>query len=56
MDLGSRIQGSKRYRIPDPGSGSVTLEKTNIFPPKAIAMVQKELETRTRRLSLHTSL
>jgi hypothetical protein len=24
-DLGSRIQGSKRHRIPDPGSGSATL-------------------------------
>ncbi len=23
--VGSRIQGSKRYRIPDPGSGSATL-------------------------------
>jgi hypothetical protein len=26
---GSRIQGSKRHRTPDPGSGSATLEKTN---------------------------
>ncbi len=25
MVLGSRIQGSKRHRIPDPGSGSATL-------------------------------
>jgi hypothetical protein len=24
---GSRIQGSKRHRIPDPGSGSATLVK-----------------------------
>jgi hypothetical protein len=24
---GSRIQGSKRHRIPDPGSGSATLHK-----------------------------
>ena len=30
--------------------------KTNIFPYKAIAMVQVGLETRTRRLSLCTSL
>jgi hypothetical protein len=26
--LPSRIQGSKRYPIPDPGSGSATLQKT----------------------------
>jgi hypothetical protein len=25
LDPGSRIQGSKRYRIPDPGSGSAPL-------------------------------
>ncbi len=31
---GSRIQGSKRHRIPDPGSGSATLDPwTNFFPP-----------------------
>jgi hypothetical protein len=27
---GSRIQGSKRHRIPDPGSGSTTLIKCKI--------------------------
>ncbi len=27
-DPGSRIQGSKRHRIPDPGSGSATLPKS----------------------------
>jgi hypothetical protein len=30
-DPGSRIQGSKRHRIPDPGSGSATLQKTNLY-------------------------
>jgi hypothetical protein len=28
-DPGSRIQGSKRHRIPDPGSGSATLRNTS---------------------------
>jgi hypothetical protein len=30
-DPGSRIQGSKRHRIPDPRSGSATLEKTVVY-------------------------
>jgi hypothetical protein len=34
---GSRIQGSKMHRIPDPGSGSATLDVTLPSPPLAAA-------------------
>jgi hypothetical protein len=30
-DPGSRIQGPKRHRIPDPGSGSATLESRHVY-------------------------
>jgi hypothetical protein len=34
--LGSWIQGSKRHRIPDPGSGSATLYKYKICKENAV--------------------
>jgi hypothetical protein len=40
-DPGSRIQGSKRHRIPDPGSGSATLKKFLIFKEIQMGSVAK---------------
>jgi hypothetical protein len=40
---GSRIQGSKRHRIPDPGSGSATLQ--SILIPNYVANVSHDLFT-----------
>jgi hypothetical protein len=39
---GSRIQGSKRHRIPDPGSGSATLRATVILSKKTLEILQFE--------------
>jgi hypothetical protein len=50
-DSGSRIQGSKRHRIPDPGSGSATLQKC-MPPPHTEGTVHCEEKSSSKEIQI----